>query len=147
MARARGWARADARIRVLEVAGANISAGRNAGIQAATHDVVVCTDAGCRPEPGWLASLKASFSDHVRPALVTGLYEALATGSFDHAMAAGAYPQVDEARRPGALVRLYGLAFGRTFDPTMPTGRSITSTRTPGGLSEVSMKPSRPQKT
>jgi glycosyltransferase involved in cell wall biosynthesis len=141
VARARGRATADARIRVLEVAGANISAGRNAGIQAATHDVVACTDAGCRPEPGWLASLKSSFSGHVRPALVTGLYEALANRSFDHAMAAGAYPQVDEARRPGALVRLYGLAFGRTFDPTMPTGRSVAFTKeawlTVGGFDEA----------
>lgn len=32
---------------------------RNAGVQAAHGEIVVFTDAGCRPEPGWLARLVA----------------------------------------------------------------------------------------
>lgn len=32
---------------------------RNAGVRAASGDVVVFTDAGCRPEPGWLGALLA----------------------------------------------------------------------------------------
>lgn len=32
---------------------------RNAGVRAASGDVVVFTDAGCRPEPGWLPALLA----------------------------------------------------------------------------------------
>lgn len=32
---------------------------RNAGVRAARGDLIVFTDAGCRPEPGWLARLTA----------------------------------------------------------------------------------------
>lgn len=32
---------------------------RNAGVRAACGEIVVFTDAGCRPEPGWLANLVA----------------------------------------------------------------------------------------
>jgi GT2 family glycosyltransferase len=30
---------------------------RNAGVQASTGEIIVFTDAGCRPEPGWLKNL------------------------------------------------------------------------------------------
>jgi GT2 family glycosyltransferase len=35
---------------------------RNAGVRAARGDVVVFTDAGCQPEPGWLAGLTGALS-------------------------------------------------------------------------------------
>jgi GT2 family glycosyltransferase len=35
---------------------------RNAGVRAARGDVVVFTDAGCQPEPGWLAGLTDALS-------------------------------------------------------------------------------------
>jgi glycosyltransferase involved in cell wall biosynthesis len=47
----------DPRIRVLVEPGSNISRGRNVGIAAATNDIIAITDAGCRPEPTWLAEL------------------------------------------------------------------------------------------
>ncbi|HEY3020876.1 MAG TPA: glycosyltransferase [Solirubrobacteraceae bacterium] len=36
---------------------------RNAGVRAARGDVIVFTDAGCRPRPGWLAALLAPIDD------------------------------------------------------------------------------------
>ena len=39
-----------------------IAGNRNAAIRAATGDVIACTDAGCLPEPGWLAALTRPFA-------------------------------------------------------------------------------------
>jgi len=41
------------------------------------------------------------------------------------ARAAVGYPDLDELRRPSLLARGYGRLFGRAFDRTMPTGRSM----------------------
>ena len=38
-------------------------AARNAGIAAATGDILAFTDADCQPEPTWLAALVQPFSD------------------------------------------------------------------------------------
>lgn len=119
----------DARVRVLELPGAGISAGRNAAIAAARHDVICCTDAGCDPRPGWLASFKAAYSEHDPPTLVAGVYDVTARTPLERALAASGYPRIEEARRPGPLVRLYGALFGRTFDATLPTGRSLAFRR------------------
>lgn len=35
---------------------------RNAGVREASGDIIVFTDAGCRPQPGWLSRLVAPFS-------------------------------------------------------------------------------------
>jgi Glycosyl transferase family 2 len=129
LVRAHRWASRDDRLRVFEAPGANISAGRNVGVEAARHEVIACTDAGCMPVPGWLAAFKAAYSEEYPPDLVTGVYQAVASDPFAHAMAAGGYPDVREARHPDMLVRLYGSVFGRTFDAAMPTGRSVAFTR------------------
>ena len=41
-------------LRILEAPGANISRGRNLAIDAASGEVIACTDAGVRLEPRWL---------------------------------------------------------------------------------------------
>src|SRR5512143_1443686 len=46
-------------LKVIELPGANISAGRNAAIRAAAHDLIAVTDAGVRLEPEWLARIIA----------------------------------------------------------------------------------------
>ena len=48
-------------LRVLSLHDANISQGRNAAIAIATGEIIACTDAGVRLEPGWLAELVAPF--------------------------------------------------------------------------------------
>jgi cellulose synthase/poly-beta-1,6-N-acetylglucosamine synthase-like glycosyltransferase len=58
---------------------------RNAGVRAARGQIIVFTDAGCRPEPGWLARLVAPVlrDEQIAAGLTlaaggTGLYDRLA---------------------------------------------------------------------
>jgi glycosyltransferase involved in cell wall biosynthesis len=44
-------------LRLIEMPGANISQGRNAAIQNASHDIIAATDGGVRLEPRWLEEL------------------------------------------------------------------------------------------
>jgi GT2 family glycosyltransferase len=56
---------------------------RNVGVRAARGEIIVFTDAGCRPEPGWLARLVAPLAqdEHITAGLTlatrgtTGLYD------------------------------------------------------------------------
>jgi glycosyltransferase involved in cell wall biosynthesis len=50
------YAQTHSEVRLVKDAGGR-SAGRNAAIAAATHDLIVCIDGGCRAEPEWLARL------------------------------------------------------------------------------------------
>ena len=62
----------------------SIAHQRNAGVRAALGEIIVFTDAGCRPQPGWLAHLLAPFQlgEHVTAGLVrsasgdSGVYDA-----------------------------------------------------------------------
>lgn len=127
--RVQAWSVRDSRIRLVESPGANIPRGRNVGVESARHDILLCTDAGCIPDGGWAGRLRSSFADALRPELVTGVYRPLAHTVFDNALDAACYPQIVETRRPGMLARFYGRSFGRQFDATMPTGRSMGFTR------------------
>lgn len=49
--------RASGMCTVIELSGANISAGRNCAIEAAKGEIIVVIDGGCRPAPEWLARL------------------------------------------------------------------------------------------
>jgi len=51
----RAAGQADPRIRVIHAPGANISRGRNIGIEAAHGRVIALIDCACRPHPDWLA--------------------------------------------------------------------------------------------
>lgn len=121
-------AAADSRIRLLVAAGTNIPAARNAGIAAASHELVACTDAGCVPAPQWLSALRSALSER-RVDLATGVYTVTERSPFEAAMAAACYPDVEEAVSPDALSRWSERLFGRGFDASMPTGRSIGFTR------------------
>ncbi|MDQ2849428.1 MAG: glycosyltransferase [Actinomycetota bacterium] len=131
---------ADPRIKVIRCPGAGISRGRNVGIEAARHPLIACTDAGCEPHPGWLDAFRAAASARPDAALFTGTYQVLAHTSVQRAVSACGYPQVDELAHPGVLVRGYGRLLGRSFDATMPTGRSMAFTtdawRAAGGFPE-----------
>jgi glycosyltransferase involved in cell wall biosynthesis len=63
----------------------NRSVGRNYAISLATQEVIACTDAGCVPQPDWLAELYAvhqtSQSD-----VVAGYYQGISTSSFEEAV-------------------------------------------------------------
>lgn len=130
LASLREYAERDARVRVLASPGAGISAGRNIAVTAATHDWIACTDAGCTPDPGWLTAFRrAAAAGGID--LVTGVYRAgpIDGQPWELAMAAVGYPVPDELRRPSLLDRVYGRLFGRAYDATLPTGRSVAFTK------------------
>lgn len=116
-------------VTVVEAPGAGISEGRNIAVRAARHPHVACTDAGCLPQADWLDALRAGFVDDPAPDLVTGLYDVAARTPMEEALAVACYPRVEDARRTGPWARAYGRLLGRTFDPTLPTGRSMAFTR------------------
>ena len=126
---ARRAAEVDPRVRLFVEPGAGISRGRNAGIALARHDAVACTDAGCVPDPDWLAALRRAFDRHPDVALWTGTYRVAAHQPWELALAAVGYPSVEELGRPTPLVRAYGRYLGRRFDASMPTGRSVAFRR------------------
>jgi glycosyltransferase involved in cell wall biosynthesis len=48
-------------VRLVQAPGANIARGRNLAISRARGEIIACTDAGCRADPGWLAELVTPF--------------------------------------------------------------------------------------
>lgn len=105
------------------------SAARNRGIDAAAHEIVACTDAGCVADPGWLDGLRVAFGEHRQPALVTGVYRVDAHSTMEHAFDVACYPDVGEVRAGGIGARLYGRLLGRRFEAGLPTGRSVAFLR------------------
>ena len=120
---------ADSRVRLILCPGAGISTGRNIGIADSQHDLVACTDVGCHPQPGWLDAFRAAAADRPDAGLLTGVYTVTSSSPLQRALAVSGYPFVDEVTHPTPLTRLHGRFFGRSFDATMPTGRSVAMTR------------------
>jgi glycosyltransferase involved in cell wall biosynthesis len=116
-------------LRVEIVPGAGISAGRNHGIRVARNEVVICTDAGCTVEPGFVDAFRSAFAVADPPALVSGVYRVLARDAMEEAQALACYPQPAEVRRPDLLVRSYTRVFGTGFDPRFAVGRCLAFTR------------------
>lgn len=123
LARSRTW------LRALQAPGTNISAGRNAAIAQARHDVIVTTDAGCTPDPDWLDGLRMPFAESSPPGLVAGIPRVGAHGPLQRAQALACYPDPDELVRPTPWVRLYTRVLGLGFDPRVPFARSIGFSR------------------
>jgi glycosyltransferase involved in cell wall biosynthesis len=116
-------------VRVYTVPGAGISAGRNHGIQAAANEVIICTDAGCVPNPSFVEAFRRAFAASDPPALVSGVYTVAAHNAMQRAQALACYPQRSEVRRPSVLVRVYTRLFGTGFDPRFAVGRCMAFTR------------------
>ncbi|GMA31845.1 glycosyltransferase [Litorihabitans aurantiacus] len=119
----------DPRLRVVVQDGAGISEGRNVGIDLAAHEVIVCTDAGCAPDPGFVEAFRRAFAVADPPALASGLYRATARNPIERAQALACYPQPDQVRRPSLAVRLYTRVFGTGYDPRFAIGRCVAFTR------------------
>lgn len=87
-------------LRLIEVSGAGIAAGRNRAIAAARAPVIAVTDAGVRLAPDWLARITAPFADGAVD-LVAGFFVPDAVTVFEAAMGATVLPahtEVDPAR-------------------------------------------------
>lgn len=82
-------------LRVVSQPGANISAGRNAGIATARGTLIAVTDAGVRLPADWLAQLVAPFageSADARPTVVAGFFASDPQTPFERAMGATVLP-------------------------------------------------------
>ena len=119
------WAAKDDRVRLLTGPGINLSAARNHGFGEARNPVVVCTDAGVAPYPGWLAALRAAFAETDPVDLVVGVYDVDGGDPRRDAARLALFPSVAEARRRTPLVRIAGLVLGRRFDARRLDGRSM----------------------
>ncbi len=112
-------------LRTIEAPGANISEGRNIGIRAAVGDRIACTDAGCRPVPGWLEALERAGDVD----LATGIYVVDGQTPLERALAVSLYPAPDEIGDDSPAVRLWQRLFGRRFEADHATGRSVAFSR------------------
>jgi glycosyltransferase involved in cell wall biosynthesis len=99
-------------LRVITRPGRNIAAARNAGIEAAEGDWIACTDAGCRPVPGWLAAIDAARDSSD---FVAGVVEIDWRTPLERVLALTHYPSSDELSDPSTLVRLSHQLFGRGY--------------------------------
>ena len=97
-------------VRLLCAPGANISQGRNRGIEAASHEVVAVTDAGVRIEPAWLrlltAPLQADEAD-----VAAGFFVPDPRSRFETAMGATVLPSLEDVDPDRFLPSSRSLAF------------------------------------
>jgi len=86
-------------LRLLKKPGANISAGRNVAIAAATGEVIASVDAGVRLEIDWLEALVAPFEEQADErvvSVVSGWFVSDAKTIFETAMGATVLPSAGE---------------------------------------------------
>jgi glycosyltransferase involved in cell wall biosynthesis len=103
-------------LRLLTAPGTTISAGRNRGITAATSAVIVVTDAGTRPAPGWLAAISSRLLAPVTaiaPAVIAGWFVADPRSPFELAMGATVLPSLAEIDGRHFLPSSRSVAFRR----------------------------------
>jgi len=113
-------------VRVFVAPGANIAAGRNIAVREARHDWIVCTDAGCRPLPNWVAALGHARG---RSDIAAGTFVIEADSALDRAVACAHYPVLEELDDHSAAVRLSHRLFGRDFRAEHAGGRSMAFSR------------------
>jgi GT2 family glycosyltransferase len=100
-------------LRVVWRPGANISAGRNAGIAAANGAIVAVTDAGVCLAPDWLAQLVAPFAAATPPDVVAGFFLPDPQTPFEVAMGATVLPALDDIDPATFLPSSRSIAFRR----------------------------------
>lgn len=100
-------------VRVIGAPGANIAAGRNIAIEAATGDIIASTDAGVWLEPGWLADLVAPFADP-QVHWVSGFFLPDPTTVFETALGATTLPLVQDINTATFIPSSRSVAFRKT---------------------------------
>jgi glycosyltransferase involved in cell wall biosynthesis len=113
-------------VRTIVAPGANIAAGRNVGVRLARNELIACTDAGCRPEPGWLAALARGLE---RADLVGGVFVADDRTPFEQTLSLTYYPVPGELDDPGPFMRLAHRLYGRSYLSSRPGGRTMAFRR------------------
>jgi len=119
-------ARGSLPLRAIDAPGANISAGRNIGVDASSCERIALTDAGCRPQPAWLASITAGLDE---ADFVGGTYRVDARTPFERCLAVALYPSPEEIGDTNTMITISHRLFGRAFEVGLTTGRSMGFTR------------------
>ena len=107
-------AETDVPVKIITGQSLSIGSARNAGVEAAAHEWIACTDAGCSPIPGWLSAINAARHD---ADFVAGVVLIEGRTPFERALALTHYPSPAELQDPGLFVRISHRLFGRGFDP------------------------------
>lgn len=100
-------------LRLVRLPGANISAGRNAGIAAAHGAIIAVTDAGVRLAPEWLGHLVAPFAGADAPDVVGGFFLPDPQTPFEVAMGATVLPALADIDPATFLPSSRSIAFRR----------------------------------
>lgn len=102
-------------IRLVEAPGSNISEGRNAAIEAASHELIAVTDAGTRPREDWLEKLVAPLEDDVAAGVAAGFFLPGGDGWRQRALAIAITPQREEIDPEAFLPSSRSVAFRRAW--------------------------------
>lgn len=100
-------------LRVLRRAGANISEGRNAAIEAATGDIIAVTDAGVRLDLRWLERVTAPLEGG-EAQTVAGFFRPDSKGLFETAMGATVLPELRDIHPERFLPSSRSVAFRKS---------------------------------
>jgi glycosyltransferase involved in cell wall biosynthesis len=101
-------------LKVLRAPGANIARGRNLAIAAASSPIIVCTDAGVRLDPHWLALLTSPFEYPGAPDVVSGFFLPDASNPFEIAMGATVLPDLSDVDPERFLPSSRSVAFRKS---------------------------------
>ncbi|HUX86625.1 MAG TPA: glycosyltransferase, partial [Chloroflexota bacterium] len=100
-------------IQLLHCPGANIAAGRNRAILAATGEIICCTDAGTRLAPNWLEQICTPFETGADVAM--GFFEADPRSTFEWALGATTLPDQEEIDPDRFVPSSRSIAFRRSI--------------------------------
>lgn len=100
-------------LHVMVAPGANISQGRNRAIEAATGDIIACTDAGVVLSPNWLEDLTAPFEEP-SVQVVSGWFEADPYTDFEVVMGSTVLPSVEDVDPATFLPSSRSVAFRKS---------------------------------
>ena len=101
-------------LRVISDACCNISRGRNLAISATRAELIACTDAGVRVDPGWLESLTRPMAEAEADRLVAcGFFLPDPRTVFEVAMGATVLPRREDIRPERFLPSSRSVAFPR----------------------------------
>ena len=102
-------------LRVISLPGATIAEGRNAGLAAATGDIVAVTDGGVVLQPDWLERLVAPFEEPDAPDVVAGFFVADPRTAVELAIGVTTLPDAEEIEPRRFLPSSRSVAFRRSL--------------------------------
>lgn len=102
-------------LRIVVAPGANISAGRNAGIRLARHPLVAVTDAGTRADRDWLERLAEPLEADERVAVASGFFRPGGDTFFERVLSAVVTPTESEIDPDAFLPSSRSIAFRKEW--------------------------------